>query len=140
MGRQRKLRGRGRGRSQPVSPGFETGRRKARPTPRGLAALRPVSSCHTACSADSGLAVFEACFPVAGEGPTVQDLGAPSRVDVALLPPDKVSLFHQTVVGIPNFRLGLSVPSFFKCTFSKSCITSEDAVKTALHSGKLLSQ
>ena len=140
MGGQKKLRGRGRGRGQPVIPGFETGRRKARPTPRGLAALGPVSSCHTACSEDSGLAVSKACFPVTGEGPTLQELGAPSRVDVALLPPDKVSLFHQTVVGIPNFRLGPSVPSFFKCTFSNSCITSEDAVKTALHSGKLLSQ
>ena len=77
---------------------------------------------------------------MAGEGPTLQELGAPSRVDVALLPPDKVSLLHQTVVGIPNCRLGPSVSSLFKPTFSKSCITSEDAVKTALHSGKLLRQ
>ena len=62
-------------------------------------------------------------------------------MDVALLPPDKVSLFHQTVVGIPNFRLGPSVPSLFKPTFSKkSCLTSEDMVKTALPFGKLLHQ
>ena len=61
-------------------------------------------------------------------------------MDVALLPLDKVSLFHQSVVGTPNFRLGPSVLSLFKPTFSKSCITSEDAVKTALHSGKLLRQ
>ena len=86
------------------------------------------------------MSVSVTCFPAAGEGRTLQELGAPSRVDVALLLPDKVSLFHQTVVGIPNFRLGPSVPSLFKPTFSKSCLTSEDAIKTALHSGKLLRQ
>lgn len=62
-------------------------------------------------------------------------------MDVALLPPAKVSLFHHTVVGIPNFCLDPSVPPppLIEPTFTKSYITSEDAVKTALHSGKLLS-
>ena len=46
---QKKQRGRGRGRSQPVIPGFKTGGRKTRPTPRGLAALGRASPCHAAC-------------------------------------------------------------------------------------------
>ena len=45
---QKRLRGRGTGRNQPVIPGFETGRRKTRPTLWGLAALGRASARHAA--------------------------------------------------------------------------------------------